>query len=56
MQYRVTTSSFLLERAGNDIDAAYSRAETAQDPVNLSALVVVTWNDLRSASDQNAVS
>lgn len=56
VQYRVTTSSFLLARAGNEIDAAYSRAGTAQDPVNPSALLIVTWNDLRSASDQNAVS
>lgn len=56
MQYRVTTSPFLLNRAGNEITAAYSRAGRTQDAVNPSALVVVTWNDLRSAVEQNAVS
>jgi hypothetical protein len=56
VQYRLTTSSFLLERAGSDINAAYSQAGITRDPVNPSALVIVTWNDLRSASDQNAVS
>lgn len=56
VEYRVTTSSFLLGRARDDIDAAYIRAGITQDSVSLSALVVVTWNDLRSAHNTNAVS
>lgn len=56
MLFRLTTSNIELERASDEIRTAYSRAGAVQDPVSLSSLIIVTWNDLRSASDQNSVS
>lgn len=54
--YRETGSPALLQRAENEINQTYSRTNTAFEPVSLSKLVIVTWKDLRSASDRNAVS
>lgn len=56
MEFRVTTSSFLLNRARDEVNQAYSRAGITLDLASVQALVVITWNDLRSVSGQNAVS
>ncbi len=54
--YRISDSSVLLQKAGNAIDQAYVRVGLVQEPVNPSKLVILTWEDLRSTSDQTEVS
>lgn len=46
--YRVSESTVLLQRAVQDITQAYSQAAA-----NPSKLVIVTWKNLRSPSDDN---
>ncbi len=56
MRYAVTRDSTLLQRAGQDVTTAYTGAGLSIGAVNSTELVIVTWTDLRSAADQNAVS
>lgn len=53
--YRVTNTSSLLQRAGEDISQAYSRVGVTRT-VSQTELVIVTWKDLRSTADANLVS
>lgn len=50
VHYRVTSVSSLLQRADSEINLAYMRANVAQEPVNSTKLVVVTWENMRSRS------
>ena len=54
IHYEVTRDSSLLQRVGQDINLAYSRLRITMEAVP-TELVIVTWTDLRSAADQNAV-
>lgn len=54
--YRVSDDSDQLLRAGTEVNHAYQRAAIPLTAVSPSKLIVVTWNDLRIASDQNDVS